>query len=434
MGELVISLNRGAINTRAIEWLSKGFTLSNEELEDMEVKLLRYADDAETRSHVIYLGTEEVEPQPAVLDILNAKVLSLPRWRDVPLAGTSTVGYYETVQMTGWNALQTYISDMRGLAQKGQNRTLMNETAAFRFVIENGATQIGPRIAVAAAEQAAIAKGFIRTMAVAQLAILLGNAGVFVFSILYFQRLLQHMAQERLTLFNIFLALPVRAVIDCGSRPNDIADDNENDEDTDWQVKVRAIEERLARKSRKKEAAKMCVRRTPPALPLPCPELLVPTRLAPLTRAHAPGRMRNSLGPDAHWPASASMARGEDDDDEEDRRSEESFGASGHPAMFATSEMVQKAAERLHLTGHTRKAARTVGSDGAANYQAMAPLVLTGALPTPTLRPGLAPLSCRRSVPTAPTAHSYFRLLQLWRRSSASGCRTSSSPIRSRPS
>lgn len=101
-----------------------------------------------------------------------------------------------------------------------------------------GPTQIGPRIAIAAVEQAAIAKSFIKvrprpsrlpanskpselgvvrklnmpgasltlrlifsapqTMELAQLIILLGNGGVFFLSILYFQKLLHNMSQERM--------------------------------------------------------------------------------------------------------------------------------------------------------------------------------------------------------------------------------------------
>lgn len=63
----------------------------------------------------------------------------MKRWKDVPVNGTGPPGFYQMQRMTGWDALQTYIGDLRSIAQKGQNRTLMNESAEFRFVIENGA-------------------------------------------------------------------------------------------------------------------------------------------------------------------------------------------------------------------------------------------------------------------------------------------------------
>lgn len=47
-------------------------------------------------------------------------------------------------------------------------------------------------------------------------------------------------------------------MIECGSRPIDIAEEDDNDEDTDWQVKVKAVEERLRRSKKEKEAAKRC--------------------------------------------------------------------------------------------------------------------------------------------------------------------------------
>lgn len=347
MGEIVISLNRGAISTRVIQWLSLGNALAKESLSDQEDKLLAYAKDVEVRSHAIYLGTDDSDPQQRVLDVLNARVLTLPRWRDVPANGTGPAGYYEYRAMSGWDALQQYVADMRVLAQKGQNRTGMNATAQFRFVIENGATQIGPRLAVAAAEQALIAREYLRTMALAQLAILLGNAGVFVAANLYFRRLLHSVAEERLTLFNVFLAVPVRAVLETGSRPTGIPEEDEQDEDTDWLAKVKSIEEGLRRKEREKAEA---------------------------------AQMRRAQG-GTDWTRPEGAGEG-DEREEEERRSEGESGVS-FGTGFAGS-VLRRASTRARLGGgrEAGKRKRTVEKDGSANYGAMVPLAFTGACST----------------------------------------------------
>lgn len=60
MGELVIDLNRGAIDTRLIQWLSSGGTLSDEELEGTEAR------DDETMRHCLFRGCCVANPPRAL--------------------------------------------------------------------------------------------------------------------------------------------------------------------------------------------------------------------------------------------------------------------------------------------------------------------------------------------------------------------------------
>lgn len=195
-GRLQIAVSRGVINAIVIEQLARGTLIAGETIPASVSALTSLYEELDTYTKQLYLGDAQRASDDAIRRLFDEE-LSEQSWVVTPGNGTNT-GFYQRTNRSAWDVSRKYLNDMQLVAFEPQNRTDMEWSAGYRYLINNGPTALNPQFYSISIEYARIGVAYLGEMKAVEAGLLAVDGVIFIACIVYFTYLLHRVSEERM--------------------------------------------------------------------------------------------------------------------------------------------------------------------------------------------------------------------------------------------